>query len=112
VRFEALYGDLAPATRALVEELSPLTRIGSVQAPVELASSPADTFFPVDESHALEQAANDVRLTVTPALVHVCPRVRPGLVRVAGMLERTLQRAVAAERSAPRPALRLSPDAA
>jgi acetyl esterase/lipase len=111
--FDAAYDGLAPATRALVGELSPLTRIGAVQAPVELASSPDDTFFPLEESRALEQAGNDVRLTVTPALVHVCPRVRPGLVRVAGVLERTLGRAVAAERPARRrPALRLNPDAA
>jgi acetyl esterase/lipase len=113
LQFDALYGDLAPTTRALVEELSPLTRIGSVQAPIELASSPVDTFFPVDESRALTRAANDVRLTVTPALVHVCPRVRPGLVRVAGVLERSLERAVAAERAPRRrPTLRLSPDVA
>ena len=66
-------------------------------APVELASSPADTFFPVDESRALERAGSDVRLTVTPALVHVCPRARPGSRARRRVLERTLQRAFAAE---------------
>jgi dienelactone hydrolase len=103
-RFDALYNALEPTTRALVEELSPLTRIGDVLAPVELASDPDDTFFPVDESRALAEAGCDVRLTVTPALHHVCPRLRPGIVRAAGVLERTLRRAAAAER--PVPALR------
>lgn len=110
--FDALYDDLALSTRALVDELSPLSRIRAVAAPIELASSPDDTFFPVEESLALERAGDDVRLTVTSALVHVCPHVRPGLAHIARVLDRTLHRAVAAERSDRRPALRLSPDAA
>lgn len=105
-RFDALYNALEPTTRALVEELSPLTRIGDVLAPVELASDPDDTFFPVDESRALAEAGRDVRLTVSSALHHVCPRPRPGIVRVAGVLERTLRRAATADR--PVPALRPS----
>ena len=105
-RFDALYDDLRASTRALVEELSPLTRIGDVLAPVELASDPNDTFFPVDESRALADAGRDIRLTVTSALLHVCPRPRPGIVRVASVLHRTLRRAAAAER--PVPALRPS----
>lgn len=111
-RFDVLYDNLAPSTRCLVDELSPLSRIGAVRAPIELASSPDDTFFPVQESLALERAGNDVRLTVTPALVHVCPRVRPGLVHIARVLDRTLHRAIAAEWSDRRLAFRLSPDAA
>ena len=89
-RFAALYAALAPETRALVEELSPLSRIGAVEAPVELASSPADPFFPVEESIALAEAGHDVRLTVTAALQHVRPRLRPGVARVVGVLDRTL----------------------
>jgi dienelactone hydrolase len=104
--FDALYDALQVTTRTLVAELSPLTRIGDVVAPVELASDPDDTFFPVEESRALAEAGRDVRLTVTQALLHVCPRPRPGIVRVAGVLERTLRRAAAAER--PVPALRPS----
>ena len=79
------------------------------RAPVELASAPDDTFFPVEESRAIASAGRDVRLTVTPALLHVCPRLRPGLQRLAGMLDRTLQRALAAEEpvSALRPSLAL-----
>lgn len=105
VRFAALYEALAPPTRLLVEELSPVTRIGAVLAPVEIVTSPGDTFFPVTESRALADAGHDVRLTVTRSLEHVCPRARPGAVRVAGVLERTLRRAAAAE---PVPALRPS----
>lgn len=96
-RFDELYAALEPETRALVRELSPLARIADVLAPVELASSPADPFFPVEESLALEEAGHDVRLTVTPALHHVKPRLRPGLVSVVAVLHRTLQRAAQAE---------------
>ena len=96
-RFDELYARLAPSTRALVTELSPLSRIGDVLAPVELVSSPDDRFFPVDESRALARASHDARLTVTRALDHVCPRVRPGVVGVLFLLERTLRRAAAAE---------------
>ena len=93
-RFDALYDALAPSTRRLVEELSPAARIGAVLAPVEIASSPDDAFFPVAESRALAEAGgSDVRLTVTRALEHVCPRPRTGAVRVAAVLERTLRRA-------------------
>jgi acetyl esterase/lipase len=106
-RFDGLYGALAPSTRALVEELSPVARIADVVAPIELVSAPNDPFFPVEESRALARAGRDVRLTVTPALLHVYPRLRPGLLCVAGVLDRTLRRAVEAER--PVPALRPSP---
>ena len=97
-RFDALYAALAPSTRALVEELSPVARIENVLAPVELLSSLDDPFFPVDESYALAAAGRDVRLTVTPALTHVYPRIRPDLVRVGFALDRTLRRALEAER--------------
>lgn len=100
-RFNALYDDLRPTTRALVDELSPLTRIGDVLAPVELASDLNDTFFPVEESQALAEAGRDVRLTVSSALRHVCPRPRAGVVRVAGVLERTLRRAASVDRPVP-----------
>jgi alpha-beta hydrolase superfamily lysophospholipase len=110
-RFDVLYDALRPSTRALVEELSPLSRIGAVAAPVELASSPDDTFFPVDESIALAAAGRDVRLTVTPALLHVCPRLQPGVVRVAAVLERTLVRAAETEARGPRRAFHPRPDA-
>ena len=104
-RFDELYAALSPGTRALVQELSPLSRIGHVVAPVELASSPLDPFFPVEESRALAQAGRDVRLTVTPALLHVKPRLGPGVVRIVALLDRTLGHASAVE---PVPTLRPS----
>ena len=104
-RFDQLYAALRPETRALVEELSPLTRIGDVIAPVEVASSPTDPFFPVEESLALADAGRDVRLTVTPALSHVKPRLHPGALRVVALLDRTLARASLTD---PAPALRPS----
>jgi alpha-beta hydrolase superfamily lysophospholipase len=106
-RFDTLYAALAPSTRTLVEQLSPRARIGDVIAPIELLSAPDDTFFPVGESHALAAAGRDVRLTITPALEHVRPRLRPGLVRVASAFDRTLRCAADAERRTT--ALRPSP---
>jgi acetyl esterase/lipase len=105
-RFDHLYAALAPPTRVLMEELSPQTRVADVLAPLEILSSPDDPFFPMDESLALAAAGRNVRLTVTLALEHVRPRTRPGLVRVAAALDRTLRRADDADR---RPALRPSP---
>ncbi|MBM2822846.1 MAG: hypothetical protein HW413_1592 [Thermoleophilia bacterium] len=102
-RFDELYAALEPETRTMVQELSPISRIGDVVAPVEIASSPADPFFPVEESLALAEAGRDVRLTVTPALLHVKPCLRPGLGRVATLLDRTLRHAAQAE---PAPAFR------
>ena len=107
-RFDEIFGALEPETRALVEELSPLARIGCVLAPVELASSPDDPFFPVDEARALARAGEDTRLTVTRALLHVKPRARPGLVPLVHLLDRTLRRAAEADRApafVPSPAL-------
>jgi len=96
-RFDDLFEALAPETRALVWELSPIARIGDVRAPVELASSPTDPFFPVEESLALASAGSDVRLTVSHALLHVKPRLRPGIVSVVALLDRTLRRAAESE---------------
>ena len=76
-RFDALY-DARAGDRALVEELSPLSRIGDVVAPVELASDPDDIFFPVDESRALAEARCDVRLTVTSASTMCARGLGPG----------------------------------
>lgn len=92
-QFDELYAALAPETRALIDDASPLSRIGAVTAPIEIASSPADPFFPVEESLVLAQAGRDVRLTVTPALQHVKLCLRPGLVRVVTLLDRTLRHA-------------------
>ena len=105
-KFDRLYAELAPSTRALVDELSPVARIGDVLAPVEILSSPRDPFFPVDEAYALAETGREVRLTVTPALEHVRPRLRLGLVRVAAALDRTLR---TTDSHAPRRLLEPSP---
>ena len=76
----------------MIEDLSPLTQIGRVLAPVELASERNDSFFPVRESELLARSGRDVSLTVTDALEHVRPRPRPGAVLLVGLLERTLKR--------------------
>lgn len=102
-RFDALYAALAPETRALVDRLSPLGAIARVAAPVELACAPFDPFCPAGESSALARAGRDVTLTVTTALEHVCPRVRPGLVHVVALVDRLLVRAAVVE---PVPTLR------
>ena len=102
-RFDPLYAALAPETDALIERLSPLRAIGRVTAPVELACAPFDPFCPAAESRALAHAGRDVRLTVTNALEHVSPRVRPGLVFVVALVDRLLARAAAVE---PVPSLR------
>jgi hypothetical protein len=96
-RFDALYAALADDTRSLVERLSPLNAIERVTAPVELACAPVDRFCPPGESRALAFRGGDVRLTVTTALMHVCPRARPDLVRVVALVDRLLVRAAAAE---------------
>ena len=67
-RFDALYAALAPSTRALVEELSPLTRIADVLAPVELALLARRPVLPGRGVARAGAAGRDVRLTVTPAL--------------------------------------------
>ena len=90
-RFDVLFAELAPATRALVEELSPAARIGDIRAPVEILSSPYDAFFPAEEARLLAAAGRNVRLTETTALDHVRPRIRPGLVPVMTALHRTLR---------------------
>jgi dienelactone hydrolase len=105
LRFDALYTKLEPRTRAVVRALSPVRRIGEVLAPIELVSSPTDRFFPAAESQALARSARNATLTLTHGLDHVRPRVRPGLVPVLCVLDRTLRRAAVAE---PIPVLRPS----
>jgi pimeloyl-ACP methyl ester carboxylesterase len=100
-RFDELYAALAGETRELIERLSPVTAIERIGAPVELACAPFDPFCPAAESRALVRTGGDVRLTVTSALAHVCPRVRPGLLAVVALVGRLLERA-----AEPAPSLR------
>ena len=93
--FDQLYAALPPELRAAAARLSPLRRASQLHAPVELASPPQDTYFPVSQSRALAEAAPDARLTVTEAFAHVIPKpsfTHPGdLLRFDGWVVRSLR---------------------
>jgi dienelactone hydrolase len=93
--FDQLYGALPPELRAAAARLSPLRWARRLHAPVELASPPQDTYFPVSQSRALAEAAPDARLTVTEAFAHVIPKpslTHPGdLLRFDGWVVRSLR---------------------
>ena len=72
-RFDELYAALPAPVRDQVEGLSPLRRARRLRVPVELASAPADKYFPVAQSQALARAAPDARVTVTTVLSHAIP---------------------------------------
>ena len=69
-RFDGLYEALPSEIRERMERLSPLAGDEQITAPVELASGPADKYFPVSESFALGSIAADYRVTVTEAIDH------------------------------------------
>lgn len=96
-RFDGLYAGLPAKTRADLTELSPLAEDGKVEAPVELASSPRDKYFPVSESYALESLAPDLRVTVTGALDHAdisfSPARIPAFIHLNGFVVRALREA-------------------
>jgi dienelactone hydrolase len=97
MRFDALYAALPAELRAGIARLSPITRAARLRAPVELASSPHDKYFPVSQSRALLRPTARARLTVTSAFVHVVPRPSlsdPGdLFRFDGWVVRSLDAA-------------------
>lgn len=96
-RFEELYGALPEEVREDLDELSPLTGEGRIDAPVELASGPRDKYFPISESYAIARIAPDLRLTVTDALDHAelsfSLRDIPAFVRMDGFVVRSLREA-------------------
>lgn len=83
--------------RADLRELSPLAGEERLDAPVELASSPRDRYFPVSESFAVSRIAPDYRVTVTVALDHAelsfALRDLPGFLRMDGFVVRSLREA-------------------
>lgn len=97
LRFDQLYAALPAEVRDQVAHLSPITGAHRLEAPLELASSAEDKYFPVSQSRALAQAAPDARLTVTSAFAHVVPRPslgKPGdLLRFDGWVTRSLRAA-------------------
>jgi acetyl esterase/lipase len=73
-RFDSLYAALPDHVRDAVVSLSPIHAVQRLRAPVEIATAPQDTYFPVAESQALADASPYVRLTVTSLLAHATPR--------------------------------------
>jgi pimeloyl-ACP methyl ester carboxylesterase len=94
-RFDELYAALPAGYRSGIEQLSPLIGAARLQAPVELAIGPGDTYFPLEEAYALARAATTVRVTVTRALAHADTHIgRAGLAdlaRIDGFLVRILR---------------------
>ena len=74
-RFEDLYSALPAYIRAAGVALSPIHVATTLQTPVEIATAPRDTYFPVAESRALVSVLPHVRLTVTSLLAHATPRL-------------------------------------
>ena len=72
-RFARLYAALPRELRSDIRRLSPIYHAQRLQAPVELASAPRDSYFPLAESDSLVRAAPDARLTVTRTLEHAVP---------------------------------------
>jgi hypothetical protein len=93
-RFDELYGALPDVARKSVESLSPLRAASRLVAPIEIATAPRDTYFPVAESVALADMNPRVTLTVTEALAHAAPTLRraglAGLVRLHLFFTRSL----------------------
>jgi len=98
-RFEDLYAALPLGVRETADLLSPLRSASRLQAPIEIATAPRDTYFPLGESIALQQAARNVHVTVTPSLTHAVPTLSPtrlvGLGRLHRFFVRSLSAAVA-----------------
>ena len=94
-RFDVLYAALPPELRAAHDRLSPVATAHRVRAPVEIASAPADKYFPLAESRAVAERAPNVRITVTTTLDHAIPEPGdiPDLLRFDAFVVRVLERA-------------------
>lgn len=76
-RADDLYRALPRAVRSDLEALSPLAGEGRIEAPVEIATSQQDKYFPSSESLAASRLAPKARVTVTEALEHAEPGFEP-----------------------------------
>jgi pimeloyl-ACP methyl ester carboxylesterase len=94
-RFAALYTALPKAVRAGIAELSPIAGAARLHVPVEIASSPHDTYFPLVQYPPFLRAAPDAHLTVTSILGHAVPHPSlgnlGGLARLDGFAVRSLR---------------------
>jgi hypothetical protein len=81
----------------VVRSLSPLRSAARLTAHIEIATAPRDKYFPLAESLALQRAAANVRITVTPALAHATPRMSlkgvGALLQLHGFFARSLDAA-------------------
>jgi pimeloyl-ACP methyl ester carboxylesterase len=78
--FDTLWDRLPPKLLTATRRLSPLARLARLDAPVLLATSPNDKYFPVAESRRLAARSKRVRVTVTSSLSHAIPELsRSGL---------------------------------
>ena len=91
-RFADLYAALPADVRRVVATLSPLHSAARLTAPVEIATAPRDSYFPLAESLALQREVPHVRITVTSALAHATPRMRNvvAFARLEGFFARSL----------------------
>lgn len=82
--FTAAYARIPAPIRLGLRRLSPLAGAGRLAVPVEIASSPHDSYFPLAQYGPFLRAAPDARLTVTSALGHAIPKA--SLSDPAGLL--------------------------
>jgi len=71
--FDRLWRRLPRRVRDAAARLSPISRADRLTMPVELATSPRDKYFPLEESRQLARASPHVRVTVTRTLSHALP---------------------------------------
>lgn len=76
--FDDRFDALPQEVRDAVYQLSPLERVDRMGAPLELASSRRDRYFPLVESRLLVDAAPSGHLIVTDLLEHARPRLGLG----------------------------------
>jgi pimeloyl-ACP methyl ester carboxylesterase len=76
--FERLWQGLSPALVTAARRLSPVVRLAGLNAPVLLATSPNDKYFPVAESRRLAARSDNVHVTVTSSLSHAIPELSLG----------------------------------
>jgi acetyl esterase/lipase len=95
-RFDELYGALPGDIHRAVASLSPIRVADRIRAPVEIATAPRDTYFPLSQARALAAASPQVRLTITSLLAHATPRLSPRYLVELSRLDAYFVRALAA----------------
>ncbi|HET7874813.1 MAG TPA: hypothetical protein VFN71_04755 [Methylomirabilota bacterium] len=81
--FDRLAAELPPASRQLLDDLSPERIVGRLRAPLFLVHGRDDPAVPFTESlrlrHSAQAAGRESRLTIVGAVGHVEPEARAGL---------------------------------